>query len=193
MISRIDHVSIAVKDINQGLHFFQDIFGAIQGVGESDPEMKYNWRIFSFGDLSRLELLYPTGPGSFLDNFFKKHPSGGIHHITLQTPDIQKTVKTLDEYNIPYFGYRDMGDSWKEVFIHPKNAFGVLIQIAQFNPDDYLHRSVKLRPGKKWEVTKKEDGTFLSVSHPGGGKAVIELNRSQIRSLIKDLESLLED
>lgn len=193
MISRIDHVSIAVKDIDRALHFFQNVLGAVQGVGESDPDMKYNWRIFSLGDLSRLELLNPAGPGSFLDNFLNKHPSGGVHHLTLQTPDIQKAVESLDREGIAYFGYRDMGETWKEVFIHPKDAFGVLIQIAEFDPDDYLAPELKLKAGKKWELEKKEDGALLIVSHPGGGKAAIEIDRSQIRSLIRDLEAVLED
>ncbi len=193
MISRIDHVSIAVKDINRALHFFQNILGAAEGAGESDPDMKYNWRIFSLGDLSRLELLNPTGQGSFLDNFFKKHPSGAVHHLTLQTPDIQEAVSNLDHHGIPYFGYRATGETWKEVFIHPKDAFGVLIQIAEFDPDDYLNPELKLPAGKEWELEKRKDGALFSLRHPGGGKACVELSRSQIKSLIQDLEALVDD
>lgn len=193
MISRIDHVSIAVKDIEKAIHFFKNILGAKQGVGDNDPEMQYSWRILSLGDLSRLELINPTDPGSFLGNFLKRHPSGGVHHITLQTQNLQDALKVLDHNNIPYFGYRDMGDNWKEVFIHPKNAFGVLIQIAEFNPDQYLDATQKLNGGKKWEVKKTADGALLFISHPGGGKAAIELNQIQIKSLIEDLEKNLTE
>jgi methylmalonyl-CoA/ethylmalonyl-CoA epimerase len=188
MISRIDHISIAVKDYEKALYFFSNILGAISGTSAKDHEGKYRWEIFSFGDLSRLELLYPTGKGGFLDNFFKKRKRGGLHHITLQTPDISKAKKTLKDNNIPYFGYNEHGDFWKEIFIHPEDAFGVLIQIAEFTPDDWLDKSVIFPKGQKWSVEKKENSYNLSFAHPGGGKVKIELTRAEVKRLINDLE-----
>ncbi|MCK5195690.1 MAG: VOC family protein [Desulfobulbaceae bacterium] len=188
MILRIDHISIAVKDYEKALHFFQNIFGAIPGASAKEREMKYRWQFFSFGDLSRLELIHPTGEGSFLDNFLKKHKNGGFHHISLQTPDIQKAIQTLEDNNIPYFGYNEDGDIWKEIFIHPKDAFGVLIQIAEFNPDDWLNKSVVFPKGRKWEVNKNKKGCTLSFAHPGGGKVNIELSEAEVKQLINDLE-----
>ncbi|MBW2196957.1 MAG: hypothetical protein JRF58_03670 [Deltaproteobacteria bacterium] len=47
-------------------------------------------------------------------------------------------MQKLEDHNIPYFGYNEYADFWKEIFIHPKDAFGVLIQIAEFDPDDWL-------------------------------------------------------
>lgn len=188
MISRVDHVSIAVKDYEKALHFFKNILGAIPGAGDKDQQMKYRWQMLSLGDLSRLELIHPTEEETFLDNFFKKNKNGGIHHITLQTPDIQKTRKILKENNIPYFGYNEYGDSWKEMFIHPKDAFGVLIQIAQFNPDDWLDKSIIAPKGKKWSVNKREVGCTLNLAHPGGGKVKLELTPADIRALIGELE-----
>ena len=150
--------------------------------------MRYAWQIFSFGDLSRLELIHPTDKGSFLDNFLKKNKNGGIHHITLQTPDINKAKQTLENNNIPYFGYNEHGNFWKEIFIHPKDAFGVLIQIAEFTPDDWLDKSVIFPTGQKWAVIKKEEGCTLSFAHPGGGKVNLELTKSDIKKLIRELE-----
>ncbi len=188
MISRIDHISIAVKDYEKALSFFRDILGAVSGTSAEDHGRKYRWEIFSFGDLSRLELLCPTGKGSFLDNFFKKRKRGGLHHITLQTPDINKAKKTLKDNNIPYFGYNEYGDFWKEIFIHPEDAFGVLIQIAEFTPDDWLDKSVIFPKGQKWLVEKKEKGCNLSFAHPGGGKVDLKLTKTDIKKLISDLE-----
>lgn len=48
------------------------------------------------------------------------------------------TKKSLDDNGIPYFGYREMGNHWREIFIHPKHAFGVLFQIAEMVPDDWI-------------------------------------------------------
>ncbi len=155
--------------------------------------MKYSWRVFSIGDLSRFELLNPTGDDSFLDNFLKKNPSGGVHHITFETPDIREAAVTLERNGIPYFGFNDKAEGWKELFIHPKDAFGVLIQLAQFDPDDYLDSSVKLGPGEKWRVEKTQDGATLKLAHPGGGTVTIDMERSLIREFIRDLETIVED
>ena len=59
MISRIDHVSIAVRDYEKASRFFVDILGAIPGAEGEEATTKYLWRVFSLGDLSRMELLDP--------------------------------------------------------------------------------------------------------------------------------------
>ena len=102
MISRIDHISIAVKDYPKALHFFKDILGAVFGAGERNNDMKYHWQIFSFGDLSRLELITPLEDKTFLSKFLKKNKNGGLHHISLQTPDIQHAIRKLEDHNVPY-------------------------------------------------------------------------------------------
>ena len=58
-------------------------------------------------------------------------------------------MQKLDDHNISYFGYNEYGDFWKEIFIHPKDAFGVLIQIAEFDPDDWLDKSAVFSKGTK--------------------------------------------
>ena len=193
MIERIDHVSIAVKDMDRAVRFFTEIFGARPGVGETDPQMKYTWQVYSLGDLSRLELLHPTGQGSFLDNFFKKNAAGGVHHVTLQTPDIREAAKKLERAKIPFFGFNDKSDGWKELFIHPKDAFGVLIQIAEFDPDHYLDDSVKFPPGEKWAVENRDGKIRLTTRHPGGGKAALDLSREEVAALVEDLKKAAGD
>ena len=190
MISRIDHISIAVKDYPKALYFFKDILGAFPGAGARNNNMKYHWQIFSFGDLSRLELITPLEEKTFLTKFLNKNKNGGLHHISLQTPDIQNAIRKLEDHNIPYFGYNEYGDFWKEIFIHPKDAFGVLIQIAEFNPDDWLDKSLVFPKGQKWAVIKNNEGCTLNLAHPGGGKVKLKLNRSEIKNLISDLEQL---
>lgn len=188
MISRIDHVSIAVRDYEKAHNFFVTILGAVPGALADDTHLKYHWRVFSIGDLSRLELLKPTGNGSFLEKFYQKNPHGGVHHITLETPDIKHAEAVLKENNIPYFGYAEYGEIWKELFIHPRDAFGVLIQIAEFHPDDFLDDRVKLPAGKRWSVHKDDQGTHLTFSHPGGGTCDVTLTDDEVAMLMEDLK-----
>jgi len=188
MISRIDHVSIAVKDQAKAEHFFRDILGAIAGAGASDPATKFFWQLFSLGDLSRLEIISPTGEGSFLDGFLKDR-EGGVHHITLQTPDLRKAMAHLEAQGIPFFGYSEYpGGVWKEIFIHPRHAFGVLIQIAEFEATDWLSEKVKFSLETRWQVEKTETGATLTFAHPGGGKVSLNLSRVELKKLLESLE-----
>lgn len=188
MILRIDHVSIAVRDEARARHFFEEVMGAVAGAGADDEAMKYRWQVFSLGDMSRLELIHPTAAGSFLDGFLKRR-EGGVHHITLQTDDIRQTRSQLEEKGIPFFGFREHGDLWKELFIHPRDAFGVLLQIAEFHADDFLDDSVKFAEDRKWEVQWKDSGCSLTIAHPGGGKAKVELTADEAAALARQLKS----
>jgi methylmalonyl-CoA/ethylmalonyl-CoA epimerase len=188
LISRIDHVSVAVRDYEKARAFFQDILGAIPGAVAEDPVMKYVWQLFSLGDLSRFELLRSTGTGSFLDNFLAER-EGGVHHITVQTPDIEKAKNILTQNGIPYFGYEEWNDAyWKAMYIHPRHAFGVLIQIAEFNAPDWLSEAVNLPRGQRWTIEKTNGGLRLNLAHPGGGQLNIDLTKEEAKKLIADLE-----
>lgn len=190
MIERIDHVSIAVRDYEKARSFFQDILGAVPGAGAADDSKKFFWQLFSLGDLSRIELITPTGKGSFLDGFLSER-DGGAHHITLQTPDIRAAKRRLEEKGIPCFGFREYGDFWKEIFIHPRDAFGVLIQIAQFNPDDWLSDKVRFSDGKKWELRRDGNEIEISFANPGGGKATLRLSPGDAAALAGELQKTI--
>jgi methylmalonyl-CoA/ethylmalonyl-CoA epimerase len=186
MISRIDHIAIAVKDYDKAYRFFSALLGAVPGSSSRDESMNYLWQNLSLGDLSRLELLSVTGPNSFLDGFLAKK-DGGVHHITMQTPDIKKAAAELERNGIPYFGYHEYGNVWKELFIHPKNAFGVLIQIAEFTADDWLAPSVRMTGSKKFRVEPGDGGCRLTVPHPGGGTVTIDLTGKEMEQLREEL------
>jgi len=190
MILRIDHVAIAVKEFDKAFAFFTDLLGAVPGASLEDPRLKYRWQLMSMGDLSRIELLKTTGAGSFLEGFLA-NKEGGVHHITMQTADLQEAAKTLKNRGIPYFGYHEYDNNWKELFIHPRDAFGVLIQIAEFNADDWLSPEVKIPENKKFKVSANDGGCAISFEHPGGGKVNIGLSREEIINLRDQLEDLL--
>jgi len=190
MISRIDHVSVAVRDSEKARTFFEDLLGAVPGSHARDDQMNYLWQIFSLGDLSRLELMTTTGRDSFLDGFLKDR-EGGVHHITLQTPDLRKAKQALEARGIPTFGHAEYGDFWKEFFVHPRDAFGVLLQFAEFRADDWLSDAVKFPADVQWSVEGTEDGCRLQVAHPGGGRVRFDLTAGQARKLIDDLDRAL--
>lgn len=190
MISRIDHIAIAVSDYDRAFRFFSLLLGGVPGTSSQVDGMNYFWQNLHLGDLSRLELLKPTGPGSFLDGFLAKK-EGGVHHLTLQTPEIKTAVSVLEKNGIPYFGYHEYGDYWKELFIHPKHAFGVLIQIAEFNADDWLAQSVKMIAGEKFEVRKTGGGCSITFAHPGGGTVTVAMTGEEAARLRDELGKMV--
>jgi methylmalonyl-CoA/ethylmalonyl-CoA epimerase len=191
MILRIDHIAIAVRDYPKARAFFDALFNTVPGAAATVDSTKYHWQLMSVGDLSRLELLSPTGEGSFLDGFLK-NKEGGVHHITVQTRDIKEARQRLDELSIPYFGYNEYpGGVWNELFIHPKDAFGVLIQIAEFRSEDWLNPALGLKDGKKWQASRTEKGANLTVAHPGGATFTLELDKTEIKNLINDLSAMI--
>lgn len=189
MISRIDHIAIAVRDYEKARHFFEEVLGALPGMHADDADKRFYWRTFSLGDLSRLELLAPTGEGSFLDGFLSKR-EGGFHHITMQTPDLEAAIAHLENHGIPYFGKHAYPDgSWKEIFIHPKDACGVLVQIAEFDPGDWTAENAKMPAGRRWAIERGGGGFRLVLAHPGGGKAAVSLSKEEVNDLIQSLQA----
>jgi methylmalonyl-CoA/ethylmalonyl-CoA epimerase len=190
MISRIDHVSLAVRNYEAAKAFFEKAFGAVSGAAMEDSYLQYFWHMFTLGDMSRLELITPTGEKSFLKNFLKER-AGGVHHITLETDDIQKVKDRLDENRVPHFGFNE-NEIWSELFVHPKDAFGVLIQIEEPGPDYHAVEPVKKAEGKRVKVAPAKDGCELKIHHPGGVELTLNLDKDEMRELVRDLEQGLK-
>ncbi|MDH4264452.1 MAG: VOC family protein [Deltaproteobacteria bacterium] len=137
MIRRIDHVSIAVRDLERARTFFLDGLGGRELYCAPVPEQKYRWTTVELGTSCLIELIDPLEKDGFLDRFLEKRGEGP-HHITVQVNDLQETYRILQEKGIPTFGYAEPFPGWKELYVHPKNAFGTLIQFAEFDPLDWI-------------------------------------------------------
>jgi methylmalonyl-CoA/ethylmalonyl-CoA epimerase len=138
MIRRIDHISIAVRDLHKAKAFFLGGLGGRELFSMPMSQQKYRWTTLELGTSCLLELIDPLEKDGFLHRFLETRGEGP-HHITLQVNDIQETRRALEERGIPTFGFSEELPGWKELYIHPKNAFGMLIQFAEFNPLDWVN------------------------------------------------------
>ena len=138
MIRRIDHISIAVRDLKKAKTFFLDGLGGKELFSMPMSQQKYRWTTIELGTSCLLELIDPLEKDGFLQRFLETRGEGP-HHITVQVNDIQEVRRTLEERGIPTFGYSEALPGWKELFIHPRDAFGTLIQFAEFNPLDWIN------------------------------------------------------
>jgi methylmalonyl-CoA/ethylmalonyl-CoA epimerase len=172
--------------------FFRDVLGAVPGERFEVPGQKFIWQSLVLGDLTRLELVSPTGEGGLLGGFLAKR-EGGFHHVTLQTSDLDAAIRRLEEKGVPYFGRHEYPDgTWKEVFIHPRDAFGVLVQIAEFRPEDWMVPEMKMPEGRRWNVAGTDGGFTLTLAHPGGGKVTLDLTEEEMKDLSSTLQKALE-
>ncbi len=202
MIRRIDHISIGVWDLNKARKFFIEDLGGRELFCAPVPEQKYRWTTIELGSSCFIELIDPLEKEGFLYRFLEKRGEGP-HHITVQVDDINKTYRSLEAKGIPTFGLGEPFPGWKEMYIHPKNAFGTLIQFAEFNPLDWIEKGYIPAAYKEFapqEVATQEEIKVSKIEIEGEptieirqGDKVIRLKQRQINSLKKSLKELLGD
>jgi len=81
-----------------------------------------------------LELLEPRGEPGFLHRFLTKQ-GPGIHHVTFKVPDLERAAAWARTQGYEVVGYDDRFPSWKECFLHPKQAQGIVVQFAESHPE----------------------------------------------------------
>jgi methylmalonyl-CoA/ethylmalonyl-CoA epimerase len=134
IIERFDHVSIAVRDIEIAQTLVDLLGGTHIGGGLSHAE-DFRWIQFDLPGQGRLEMISPVidDDSNFLNRYLDEHGEG-LHHLTFKVTDIHKAVARAEELGFTVVGFNDDDENWKEAFVHPASAHGVLIQLAEF-PD----------------------------------------------------------
>jgi methylmalonyl-CoA epimerase len=138
MIRRIDHISIAVKDLEKARRFFLDILGGRELYSAPLESQHFRWTTIELGSSCLLELIDPISKEGFLHRFLEQRGEGP-HHITIQVHDIEEFHRHLQKNGISTFGYGEPISNWKEFFVHPKDAFGTLLQFAEFDPLEWIN------------------------------------------------------
>ncbi|NJF25393.1 methylmalonyl-CoA epimerase [Thermococcus sp. Bubb.Bath] len=130
MFKKIDHVGIAVKNLEEAIKVWEGLGLKVDEI-EEVPDQKVRTAIIHVGE-SRIELLEPTAEDSPIAKFIAKRGEG-IHHMALGVNDIEATLKHLKEE-----GYRLIDEKprigaggAKIAFVHPKAVTGVLLELCQ--------------------------------------------------------------
>ncbi len=139
-IKRVERVALAVEDLDQAQSFFEQWFGATFSSEEYIEDMGIRYRPFDLG-ASKLELLQATRADSPVAKFISRNGGPGVHHITFEVDDLDAALAELEQrggriaYRHTYHpGVTFEGHYWREAFVHPKDAFGVLIHLAEKRP-----------------------------------------------------------
>ena len=131
MIQKINHLGIAVNNLDEQIPFYRDIL-KFEFLGiEEVSDQKVRVAIFQIGEV-KIELLEPTAPDSPIAKYLdKKGP--GIHHIAYQTDHIQDQIEQLTNQNINMIDQqpRTGAHQTKIAFIHPKSSGKILTELCE--------------------------------------------------------------
>jgi methylmalonyl-CoA epimerase len=131
MKAALDHVGIAVRNLDESLVFFRDALGLEVEAPEDVATQKVRAQFIPTGAAS-LELLQATSPDSAIAKFLEKR-GPGLHHITLRVDDIRAALKHLKERRVRLIDEepRPGAEGSIVAFIHPSSAQGVLVELKQ--------------------------------------------------------------
>jgi methylmalonyl-CoA/ethylmalonyl-CoA epimerase len=130
-MKKIEHLGIAVKDINTTAKIYQDLFQAEAYKEEVVESEGVRTLFFSIGE-SKIELLQATNPDSPIAKFIEKRGEG-IHHIAFEVNDIDSELQRLKSlgYQLIHESPKDGADNKRIAFLHPKSTDGVLIELCE--------------------------------------------------------------
>jgi methylmalonyl-CoA/ethylmalonyl-CoA epimerase len=133
MFKGIDHIALAVADIEAVAEFYKNVFKLDLVMGLSYPaDGVHTNMVFSFGPENELEFLGPVGDQGFLTTFLKKH-GPGVHHLALEVTDIEEDTRKLSKNGVDIFG--TTGEKgMRFTFLHPKSTLRMGMQLMQRNP-----------------------------------------------------------
>ena len=130
-MNKIEHIGIAVKDLDAAKHTFAQLLGTEYYKEESVAAEGVTTVFFKVGDI-KLELLQATNSDSPIAKFIDKRGEG-IHHIAFDVDSVDKKADSLKEdgFVVLNDNAKDGADNKRINFVHPKSSHGVLVEICQ--------------------------------------------------------------
>jgi methylmalonyl-CoA/ethylmalonyl-CoA epimerase len=133
MLGRLNHVALAVPDLEAAIARYRDTLGATVSAPQPLPEHGVTVVFIDVGN-TKIELLEPLGENSSIAGFIAKNPSGGMHHVCYEVDDI---IAARD--HLKASGARVLGDGEPKtgahgkpvLFLHPKDFYGTLVELEQ--------------------------------------------------------------
>jgi methylmalonyl-CoA/ethylmalonyl-CoA epimerase len=133
MIGRLNHVAIAVSDLDRAIRVYRDTLGATVSAPLPQPEHGVTVVFITLPN-TKIELLQPLGEGSPIAAFLERNPDGGIHHVCYEVADIRAARDRLvgEGARVLGGGEPKIGAHGKPVlFLHPKDFCGTLVELEQ--------------------------------------------------------------
>lgn len=130
MTAVLDHLAIGTSALADGWDLFGGVLGGTWAYGGNSPG--YWWGQLQFAAGPKIELLTPTGgpDAAFLERFLAAR-GAGPHHFNFLVTDIEATLARIGASGLEPVGVNLANPYWREAFLHPRSAHGIVIQVAQ--------------------------------------------------------------
>ena len=130
MIKKVDHIGIAVKNLEDAIKIWENLGLKVEEI-EEVPDQKVRTAIFHAGE-TRIELLEATAEDSPIAKFIEKRGEG-IHHIALGVENIEEHLEKLKEKGFRLIDEKPRigAGGAKIAFVHPKSVGGVLLELCE--------------------------------------------------------------
>ena len=133
-VNYIDHVGVAVKDIEASLAFLKNVFDVPDAQIETLEDQGVRATLIEVGQ-TRLELLEPITPESGVGRFIERRGEG-LHHLAFNVTDISGKLQTLKTLGVDLIDQTPReGLSGTIAFVHPRSVFGILTELVESNPE----------------------------------------------------------
>lgn len=131
MIKKVEHIGIAVKDINSSITLFEKLLGVKSYKTEKVLSEGVNTAFFGISD-QKIELLSSINQGSAIEKFLQSK-NEGVHHIALLVDSLEFEINRLEGLGFQFISKtpKEGADNKKIVFLHPKSTNGVLVELCE--------------------------------------------------------------
>ena len=147
MVKRVDHIAIAVRNLQESRKKIEDLFGGKFIVEKLNPEGQYRVAIFQVGE-STFSMLEPTSPDGFVAKHLERYGETA-QHMGLEVEDLKKFIEHLHSRGVKTSGYIEIEGVRREVLVGPKNPFGIILQAFEWL-GEYKHAPPEKRMTKVW-------------------------------------------
>lgn len=132
MLTKINHIGVAVKSLEESIPFYRDMLNMKFAGTEEVAEQKVRVAMFEIGE-AKIELLEPTSPESPIAKFLEKNGGPGMHHIAYEVDDVEAAIAKLmaDGARMVDEKPRNGAHGTRIAFVHPKTSGGILTELCQ--------------------------------------------------------------
>lgn len=134
--THFDHVAIAAPRLRDLIPLWIDLMNGEFIGGGDNVRVGYRTARVSYSGRFAIELMEPLQGSTFFDKFFQKNPAGGVHHITMNVDNHELAYERLTAAGYTTFGLSYDAPTWHEMFVHPRVAHGVLLQVVRHPKDE---------------------------------------------------------
>lgn len=148
-VEQIDHLGIYVKDLDKAAKFFRDVFG-FEFSREFGAE---GMDVREVVDTVGLDLLAAKTPDGTMARIIE-HRGEGLASLSLKVPNLEEGIEEMKSKGIRVVHRGDHGDVSKWVTFHPKDLFGVFVELVEYEPENLYLSAAKRPPGVLYERGK---------------------------------------